>query len=72
MMAMISDQHLCTIYRDFHHINTVVLHQLSHLYLYSLVPNSFEYNNLVGNGVFHLFPHVIYAADVVKVCPNKC
>ena len=37
------------------HICTLVLHQLSPTYLYAPTPGSFE------------FPHVVYAADVVKI-----
>lgn len=66
-LAWISDQHISTVHRDFYHICTVVLHQLSNRYLYHPAPNSWEYNALKGNGNFSLFPNVVYAADVVKI-----
>ena len=67
VMAWGSDQHISTITRDFHHITTLVLHQLHGKYLYAPHPSSWDYGVLKGNGDFATFPNVVYAADVVKI-----
>eukprot|EP01083_Nonionella_stella_P071826 193171_1 len=64
--AWMSDQHITSIYRDFHHVSEVLLHQLSPIYLYAPDPYSWEYDTLVGTGPFAAFPNCMFAADVVK------